>query len=148
MPGGVPERGPTKRGTQMLPAYPFSYSVNYNFTGYARSGRLRLSRVVQAPLKAMVIEEDTTAINDGAWHALNADSVAFRYTAVSVLHDKDREMRNPIEVTSSHPDYWWWGRGNVVFADAHGELFERGLLNSKLHADPRWAGSDRPLPPQ
>ena len=148
-PAGVAQRGPTVYGPfkQVLPPYPFSYSVNYLLTGIRGQSRCRLSQVVQAPLKAMVIEEDTTGINDGMWWALDTDRFALRSTAVSVLHDKDREVRKPIEFDFNHPDYWQWGRGNVVFADGHGELFERIRLLRPAHADPRSTAAFE-FPPQ
>jgi prepilin-type N-terminal cleavage/methylation domain-containing protein/prepilin-type processing-associated H-X9-DG protein len=132
-------------GRASQPTYPFSYSVNNRFTGdssYGQFGSIwstppcRLTEVVESSRKVMAIEEDLSGINDGMWCAGGMDSSLFWTSLVSVLHDKGKEYgfgagQNP-DYNSAHG-----GRGNVVFADGHGEFIERVKLLAAGNYDPR-----------
>jgi prepilin-type N-terminal cleavage/methylation domain-containing protein/prepilin-type processing-associated H-X9-DG protein len=126
---------------QTTPPYPFSYSVNFRFTGDPSIGVFgtawnqtpcKLNEVINASQKVLAIEEEMTSINDGAWSAGDAEWGIFRTSLPSVIHDKGRE-------------YGWQdpnigaraGRGNVVFADGHCEFFPRLKLLGANWIDPR-----------
>jgi prepilin-type processing-associated H-X9-DG protein/prepilin-type N-terminal cleavage/methylation domain-containing protein len=137
-PAGVPER-PTQ------PAYPYSYSVNQQFTGNASFGRFgitwsispcRLTEVVEAPRKVMVIEEDVAGINDGMWCAGEIDSMLLWTSLVSVIHDKGAEYDGGWKKVPLYNSPYG-GRGNVVFADGHGEFFPRVKLLFAGYIEPR-----------
>jgi prepilin-type N-terminal cleavage/methylation domain-containing protein/prepilin-type processing-associated H-X9-DG protein len=134
-PAGVPERSRNLlfAGTE-FPAYPYSYSVNVLMTGYPQhtltaapgirwKGGPKFTQVLSPSQKVLVIEEDVTGIDDAACRVEGAPSPAPRATSLSLRHDKPAEYtQDPRNLSHymSEP-----GRGNVVFADGHGEFFER-----------------------
>jgi prepilin-type N-terminal cleavage/methylation domain-containing protein/prepilin-type processing-associated H-X9-DG protein len=127
------------------PPYPFSYTVNVRFTGYSSSNTFNpkangesfghLGRIVNPSEKAMMIEEDVTGINDGLWRPEGGDYLSFRYSSVSVLHDKDVEYIGKAG-DGGYFNYPAGGRGNVVFADGHGEFFRRFYLQLPRYTIP------------
>jgi prepilin-type N-terminal cleavage/methylation domain-containing protein/prepilin-type processing-associated H-X9-DG protein len=128
-PSGVPDR-------PGQPPYPYSYSVNHHFTGDASYGVFgqawstspcRLAEVVDSSRKVMVIEEDVVGITDGMWCAGSIDSNLLWTVLVSVVHDKGAEYDGGWKRVPQYNSAYG-GRGNVVFADGHGELFERVKL--------------------
>jgi prepilin-type processing-associated H-X9-DG protein/prepilin-type N-terminal cleavage/methylation domain-containing protein len=150
-PMGVPERGPTPRlmpsdTRAPTPPYPFSYSLSYRFTGYSSglgfnprvgSGEMfaRLGRIIDPSEKAMMIEEDVNGINDGMWAPEGPDYLSFRYSSVSLRHDKNSEIEG------NGGTYFVYmptggGRGNVVFADGHIEFYPRWNLQYPRYNNP------------
>jgi prepilin-type processing-associated H-X9-DG protein len=143
-PLGVPERPPDQQ-----PPYPFSYSVNTKITGIdppivgpmpPRTG-CKLGAIRMATVKMLAVEEDSATISDGAWYV---DTPKFwmgnKMIYISVRHDRDgREY-------SRLPDDWSAdrGRGNVVFADGHGEFTDRRRAMAPLDYEPLYDG---PPPP-
>ena len=122
-------------------AYPFSYSVNNLFTGTTAGTRFavnwtvspcKLGRCRDPSRKILAIEEDLTLINDGEWWAGNSEHGVWRQTSVSVIHDVGRE-RSFGDITDPKRNE---GRGNVVFADGHGEYFPRRLVRHPAHCEP------------
>ena len=86
-----------------------------------------LSQVRQASDKILVIEEDTTGINDGAWFPGDLELPDARSTSISVRHDKGREYGDWLD-----PLYTQRGRGNVAFADGHCDFVLRSSLGGKV----------------
>ena len=151
-PMGVPERGPNVGigfpGHPVFPPYPYSYSINRRFTGYSiihpfnarESGDAvcRMGRAVNAYRKALVIEEDTTGINDGAWHPEGADPLNGKHSFGSVRHDGDgpefieeyRGVRDPFH------DKVRRRRCNVLFADGHVGTLLRWQMQFPAYIDP------------
>lgn len=130
-PSGPPERVPNPG----RPAYPFNYSVNHRFTGepgLAPFGRIgsydehpcKLSQVVAAAQKIMLIDEEVTAVNDGCWHSGGGECPDGGTTSVSVRHDRGREYGD----WRNDTQYIDRGRGNAAFADGHCEFVERRRL--------------------
>jgi general secretion pathway protein G len=140
--------GATERPTE--PPYPHSYTVNHRFTGdstYAvfesptwSTQPCKLTEVVESSRKVMVIEEDVTALNDGTWCAGAIDSSLLWTTLVSVIHDKGKEYGFGSSTKNPHYNTAHGGRGNVVFADGHGEFFERVKLLNAAYYNPRRSG--------
>ena len=154
-PLGLPERPPNMVDFgRLYPPYPFSYSVNILFTGYSSGGHFRpnnwqpacrLSAVIAPSQKILAIEEDHTKINDGGWWALGTEYPSRGTSSVSVWHDRGREFGNyEIELSM----YWVRGRGNVVFADGHGEFFYRCYTSYGDFTDPRKTPVDVPAAPE
>jgi prepilin-type N-terminal cleavage/methylation domain-containing protein len=137
--------GPPERPAQGQPPFPYSYSVNNWITGdgglapFGNAGwavqPCRLSNVVTASCKALVIEEDITAINDGNWFPQSLDHVTQLRSSVSVRHQRGKESG----VATDGPSYWNAdrGRGPVFFADGHCDLIDRTSLAQRRHSDPR-----------
>jgi prepilin-type processing-associated H-X9-DG protein len=137
-PGGVPERGPSKVGPLTVPPYPFSYSVNVRFTGFQPSSHwgppwgygadpVTLNQVIGPSRKLLVIEEDSVAINDGAWWAGVSDSVGGSDLRQTARHDRYGEAYDGglLAVSRRGLNYFSSVRGNVGFADGHCEFFPR-----------------------
>jgi prepilin-type N-terminal cleavage/methylation domain-containing protein len=145
-PMGVPERGPTVNGPFTYPPYPFSYSINLYFTG--RSGppvfnpRLHgytvaiLGKIINPSGKVMMIEEDVTGINDGEWRSESADFVGRRDSSVSFRHDNNGSYEGLPGGNYFRPLGKFEGRGLVVFADGHCEMFPRWKLQGSPRTDP------------
>lgn len=121
--------------------YPFSYSVNNRFTGSSAGSRFggvswsprpcKLGHCRNPSIKILALEEDTTAINDGEWWAGNGTE-----PSVSVYHDVGRERRS---IHPTEPD-WPRGRGHVVFADGHADMFPRAKTLFTAYINPRHDG--------
>jgi prepilin-type processing-associated H-X9-DG protein len=149
-PLGVSDRGPTPRlmpsdTRPPIPSYPFSYTVNARFTGFSTDsffnprvngqGFARLGKIINPSEKAMMIEEDTTGINDGMWRPDSIDNLAVRCSSVSFRHDKDIEYDgNPL--TGEYFTYPPGARGNVVFGDGHCEFYPRFNLQRERYTNP------------
>lgn len=161
-PMGVPERGPNvalgELGHPEYPPYPYSYSVNHKFTGICSSSPFnprmggdtycRIGHVVNPWRKALVVEEDTTGINDGAWRPDSADLMSGRHSSGSVRHDGNGPEY--VEEYRGHRDVFHENvrrrKCNVVFADGHAGTLLRWQLQLAGYTDPlsrereRWPG--------
>ena len=148
-PMGVPERGPAVHGPFTYPPYPYSYSINVYFTGRSRgpppfdpriSGQpfAILGKIINPSGKAMLIEEDVTGINDGEWRSEGPDYVGRRYSSVSFRHDKGGDHEGPPGGNYYRPLHNPDGRGLVVFADGHCEMFPRWKLEGSPRTDPNY----------
>jgi prepilin-type processing-associated H-X9-DG protein/prepilin-type N-terminal cleavage/methylation domain-containing protein len=140
-PLGPPERVPAAG----RPPYPFNYSVNVLFTGDSAGTEFanpttwgipptRLSQVVGASHKVLVIDEDVVGINDGTWNADSLELPDARLSSVSVRHDRGREYGD----WRNDPAYQLRGRGNVAFADGHCEFIPRQFLQTAQYILPRY----------
>ena len=134
---GVPERAATW--------YPYSYSVNVNFTGLLqRLGPTdkwvrpptRLTRVKRASSRILALEEDSDKINDGGWEwGLSDPSIVPRSVGwISVRHDRGGEAE------PSPFGQAWVRRGNAVFLDGHCGLIQRRHAALPYHYEPRFDG--------
>ena len=150
-PMGVPDRAPNTGigpGSPVYPAYPYSYSVNSSFTGYSTSvtgfnprvngeSFCKLGQAVRPAQKALVIEEDTTGINDGSWQAAT-DRVSGRYSPGSVRHDGNDPEHTGDPGSSDvyeHPAVAR-RRCNVFFADGHAGTLLRWQMQLSAYYRP------------
>ena len=137
-PAGTPERA----RVDGRPTYPFNYTVNIKFTGdcigpdWGVWAELpcKLSQVVAASLKVLVIDEDVGGINDGSWMSAGLELPDPRGSSVSVRHDRGREYGD----WRNDPDYVIRGRGNAGFADGHCEFIPRLWLLDARHILPAY----------
>ena len=121
--------------------YQYSYTLNYNFSGYPFLGPYervtvngvvvetrpcKLSNIRQAGTKIMMIDESSETIDDGAWAPQHY--VSDLRNLLSNRHDRHKEQ-------SRDPSF---GRGNVLFADFHYDFIERKLTLDRQYWDPRW----------
>jgi prepilin-type processing-associated H-X9-DG protein len=86
--------------------------------------------VINPSRKILLVEEDTTVIDDGMWDTASAHRMSHREARVSVRHDRGREYG------AMGPDYSPDGRGNVVFVDGHCGLVERIECQRDYHTEP------------
>ena len=148
-PAGVPERSKNVLffGAPIeYPPYPFSYSVNIFLAGYeAWSSTVapgtrwrttcRFNEVISPSRKVLALEEDPTGIDDGACIPIGAPSHAKRIISLSLRHDKPAEYTQGAGPGDLNRYMAEPGRGNVVFADGHGEFFERRwMVRQYTHA--------------
>jgi prepilin-type processing-associated H-X9-DG protein len=88
-------------------------------------------------VKILLIEEDITAISDGEWWSGELEHDTLRKTSLSVIHDRGREYGS---TSLADGQYWFQGRGNVVFADGHCDFIDRTKLLFKGWIDPHHQG--------
>jgi prepilin-type N-terminal cleavage/methylation domain-containing protein/prepilin-type processing-associated H-X9-DG protein len=106
--------------------YNYSYSVNEKICSYTGTGRatLKISQIRNPSQKILLIDESVDTVDDGCW-AWQETSGSGR-NVISNRHDKRVEaFTNPR-----------FGRGNVTFADGHGDYIERKESFNKLYYDP------------
>lgn len=99
----------------------------------------QLGRVVNPSRKILALEEDSRAINDGTWWGLDHDYfIGSRVwpTALSVRHDGDGREFDTWGGTIEEQRLAESRRGNVVFADGHGEFFPRRMTIYGFSTDP------------
>ena len=151
-PMGVPDRTPNAGigpGSPVYPPYPYSYSVNRRLTGYCTSAAgfnprivgetfCKLAQVVKPAQKALAIEEDTTAINDGSWRPDSVDSVSWRNASGSVRHDGNGPefIEYPPGQRDVFHDKVARRRCNVLFADCHAGTLLRWQMQLMAYTDP------------
>jgi len=138
-PLGVPDRSADR-----MPPYPFSYTVNMLFTGLTATNRpfpwitppCKLGKAVGASRKILAVEEDTSSISDGSWYSTTGKFwLGGKIPFVSVRHNRDgREYSDRETALQDH------GRGNVVFADGHGDFIDRRLAIAPFYCIPDYDG--------
>jgi len=145
-PSGPSETWAWQKGNQFgsPPApYPFSYSANNAITGdgagmtsWGRNFETRpckMQLVVNPSRKILLIEEDTTVIDDGMWDTISAHRLTGREAAVSVRHDLGRENG------AMQPGYSFEGKGLMAFVDGHCAWVPR-RYGAEARDDPRDGG--------
>lgn len=100
--------------------YNYSYTINYNITGYPHPAfetrkPVKITAIKQPANKILLIDESSNTIDDGAWAPQNYATDG--KNLLSNRHDKRREQ-------STDKNF---GRGNVLFSDFHYDFIERRL---------------------
>ena len=120
--------------------YKYSYTLNYNMTGWGWPGPpstswnvvpCKVTKIRNPAEKILVIDESWETIDDGAWapqHYNNNPGLGGA-NLLSNRHDK----RGAEKVTDRNH-----GRGNVVFSDFHYDFVERRLSLEERYFLPRW----------
>lgn len=122
---------PSDDATSRASGYKYSYSINYNMTGWPHPGPwtrvpVKVSGVRQPSSKILFIDESSETIDDGAWAPQHYASD--KKNLLANRHDKRTER-------SGDPNF---GRGNVLFADFHYEYIDRKLTLDARYYDPRY----------
>ncbi|WP_428940754.1 DUF1559 domain-containing protein [Fontivita pretiosa] len=136
--------------------YRYSYSMNYWYAGLVRNQPPRptvdglfngkISGIKKPGEKILFVCEDEKTINDGEYNASAQDYVNNTWTALVASRHELKKRRavwgregtnSPIRDKSNED-----ARGNVVFADGHGEFFGR-----KDALRQRYTGNPNPDPP-
>ena len=118
--------------THLAGTYPFSYTINYNMTGYPWPGPnwvvppVKTGQIRQSATKILMIDESPTTVDDGTWapqHYANDGR-----NLLANRHDRrNEEQTNPNA-----------GKGTVLMSDFHVEFLERKLSLEPKHYLPRW----------
>lgn len=118
--------------------YPYSYTVNYRFTGWRGDPSrplgswnvppCRNTKVIHPALKILLIDENEKTIDDACWAPDHYTSD--QRNELSNRHDKHFEA-------TANPKS---GRGNVIFADGHYEFMDRWKTFDPYYNDPRYDG--------
>jgi prepilin-type N-terminal cleavage/methylation domain-containing protein len=117
--------------------YEFSYSSNYlitrlpvNFNAYPgeSSDPLRITQIVNASQKLLLIDETPQTVDDGCWAWMS--TLGSGYNIISVRHMKKTEQTNLLTQPNA-------GMGNACFADFHAEYIERKKSFDPNHYDPK-----------
>jgi prepilin-type N-terminal cleavage/methylation domain-containing protein/prepilin-type processing-associated H-X9-DG protein len=119
--------------THLLGTYAYSYTINFNMTGYNWDTAkpwvrppVKLNNIKQSSTKILMIDESSETIDDGTWapqHYANDTR-----NLLSNRHDKRTEQR-------LDPNF---GKGNVLMADFHAEFIDRKLTLQERHYMPTW----------
>jgi prepilin-type N-terminal cleavage/methylation domain-containing protein len=119
-------RCPSDDITKHKTDYKYSYTINFNMTGYASENipPARLANIVQASRKILVIDEAAETVDDGAWAPQHFASDG--QNVLSNRHDKQSEIK-------SDPNS---GRGNVICADGHYAFADRKQTFDPQYYDP------------
>ena len=102
--------------------YPYSYTVNDLICGgkvYKAPPRntYHSRQILNSANKILVVDEDGQSVDDGAWASQNYSNGG-KYNGRNDLSNRhDRRIENSTDPTA--------GRGNVLFADGHGDFIER-----------------------
>ena len=121
-------------------SYRFSYSSNYLITrlpapdwaGVYGPGEtnmpMRISEIVSASDKILLIDESSTTVDDGCWAWMS--TFGSGQNLISNRHMKRTEMNNVRNDPSA-------GKGNACFADGHAEYIERKKSYQPYNYDPK-----------
>ena len=112
-------------------AYLYSYMMNVSFyqkgTGSDYVEKVKLTSLRNSSGKVLLAEEDEGSINDGLY---NTKPTGASYDWLSIRHDRKRVL--PDSNQEANMDR----RGNVSFADGHGEFLSRRDMYTPTFADP------------
>jgi len=117
--------------------YEFSYSSNYlitrlpdSFGAYPgeSSAPLRVTEIVNASDKILLIDESPQTVDDGCWAWMS--TLGSGENIISVRHMKRQEQIQLLTQPNA-------GRGNVCFADGHAEYIERKKSFDANNYDPK-----------
>ncbi len=112
-------------------AYKYSYTLNYNLSGYPYGSNSVVKYCKQTSIKnpatkIMMIDESNETIDDGAWAPQHYASDG--HNLLSNRHDKRKEQSTDRN----------FGQGNVLFCDYHYDFIERRLTLLQPYYDPRY----------
>ena len=117
--------------------YQFSYSTNYLITrlpymatGYEDTNDtqpLRITQIVNASMKLLIIDESSTTSDDGCWAWMS--QLGLGQNLISNRHMKRSEMHD----LRTDPNA---GKGNACFVDGHAEYIERKLSYDERYYNP------------
>ena len=102
--------------------YPYSYTVNDLICGGkvyspAAPNTFHSRQILNAGNKVLLVDEDSQTIDDGAWAPQNYSNGG-TYTGRNAISNRhDRGIENSTDPKA--------GRGNVLFADGHGDFIDR-----------------------
>lgn len=110
--------------------YRYSYTINYNLTGYPWTGfgetkPMKLSTIKRSADIILLIDESAETIDDGAWAPQHYASD--QKNLLSNRHDRSAESSKDRNA----------GRGNVLFADFHADFIPRKWTLEAKRYDPR-----------
>jgi len=108
--------------TAAFNGYRYSYSVN------SFMSLLNVTKVHNASQKVLLLEEDTTTIDDG--HATLANNSSINL--LSVRHDRRRRPETATTGLQINGDC----SGNAAFVDGHSEYIDRKTIHDPLRYDP------------
>jgi prepilin-type N-terminal cleavage/methylation domain-containing protein len=128
---------PSEPPHTMIGWYAFSYSINYNFTGWLQGARpprwmvqpCNMSHVRKPSQKIVLIDESSQTIDDACWAPDHYFSD--QRNELSNRHDRSKESRADPRA----------GRGNVACADGHYEFIERYKSFDPYYNDPHYTGA-------
>jgi prepilin-type N-terminal cleavage/methylation domain-containing protein/prepilin-type processing-associated H-X9-DG protein len=116
------------------PRYEYSYTINFNMTGYDWNNKpiaprppVKANNIKQSSTKILMIDESSETIDDGTWAPQHHGTIDFR-NVLANRHDKRTE-----ESANRNA-----GKGNALMADFHAEFIERKLTLEERHYMPRW----------
>lgn len=104
--------------------YPYSYSVNWDMCKQIGLGgtSLKITQILAPARKILIIDESSQTIDDGCWAADNyTNDQSGGQNCLSNRHNK-RTEDHQFAGLQFQPDP---GRGNVIFADFHGDFVPR-----------------------
>ena len=114
------------------PAFKYSYTMNEWFHGFwmppygaGPQTPMRMSGVKVPSRKIIVVEEDERSINDGHW------APSPNWDWLSIRHDRQRRLPDTNQAAN------WDRRGNVLFADGHGDFVNRRMTWDPANFEPR-----------
>jgi prepilin-type processing-associated H-X9-DG protein len=121
-------------------SYGYSYSSNYLITrlpapdwagiyGPGESNSpMRISEIVSAADKILLIDESATTADDGCWAWMS--TLGSGQNLISNRHMKRQELKNLLKDPNA-------GKGNACFADGHVEYIERKKSFEAFNYDPK-----------
>jgi prepilin-type N-terminal cleavage/methylation domain-containing protein/prepilin-type processing-associated H-X9-DG protein len=119
-----------------VPAYKFSYTVNWNICLYTPRIPLRknyppkITQIRSSARKILLIDESWETLDDGCWAPENWFSD--RQNMLANRHDRNRETTNTTDPAQALAA----GKGNALFCDGHADFVERKLALSDDYYDP------------
>ena len=122
-----------------VPSYAYSYSSNYLITRLPpafgsiygpgeQNIPIRISDIVSASDKLLLIDESHTTVDDGCWAWMS--TLGSGQNLISNRHMK----RNEMATIRDKPEA---GKGNACFADGHAEYIERKMSFNAYNYDPK-----------
>lgn len=109
--------------TGLNPRYRYSYAMNRFVDRNAENKKMKLASIRNSGSRILLIDEDEKQLDDGLFNPNPEQFVAGLPTEMlASRHElKKRKSSNQANANEGNED----GRGNVVFADGHGEVMSR-----------------------